>query len=79
MSKLLKRLHRIKTRLTDSHGLVPHSEKWFEFWDAKMDRVIAGEQVDLSGMTLEYIDAMIARGKEAADNDEGRYQATCDS
>ena len=79
MSKLLKRLHRLESRLTDSHGLVPHSAAWFEFWDAKMDQVIAGEQVDLSGMTLEYIDAMIARGKEAADNDEGRYQATCDS
>jgi len=44
-----------------------------------IDRVIAGEQVDLSGMTLEYIDAMIAMGKEPTDNDAGHYQATSDS
>jgi hypothetical protein len=78
MSKLLRRLHRLETRVTDSHGLVPHSTEWFEFWDVKIDRVMTGEQVDLSGMTLEYIDAMIARGREPTDNDAGHYQATCD-
>jgi len=80
MSKLLKRLHRLETRLTDSHGLVPHSEKWFNYWGEKVNRFLAGEKdVDLRGISLEFIDALMATGKEAADNDESRFQATFDS
>ena len=72
MSKLLRRLRRLEARVTDSHGLVPHSEEWFSYWEAKVDQVIAGEDpVDLRGMTLEFVDALIAKGKEAANNDEG--------
>ena len=38
---------------------------------------MAGEKdVDLRGISLEFIDALMAKGKEAAENDESRYQAT---
>ncbi len=47
MSKLLKRVQKLETRSTNIHGLVPHSEKWFSHWEAKVDQVMAGEDVDL--------------------------------
>ncbi len=72
MSKLRRRVQKLETRLTDIRGLVPHSAEWFSYWEAKVDQVIAGEDsVDLRGMTLEFVDALIAKGKEAANNDEG--------
>ena len=71
MSKLLRRVQKLETRLTDSRGLVPHSEEWFSYWEAKVDQAIAGADVDLRGMSLEFVDALIAKGKEAANNDEG--------
>ena len=78
MAKLLTRVQKLEALLTDTRGLVPHSEEWFNYWSAKVDQVIAGERdIDLRGMTLEFIDALIA--KEAAVNDAGRYQATFDS
>jgi len=70
MSRLLKRLQQLESKFTDRQGLISHSPEWFSYWDAKIDHVIAGEQVDLSGMTLEYIDAMIARGKEAPEDED---------
>ncbi len=69
MSKLRRRVQKLETRLTDIRGLVPHSAEWFSYWEAKVDQVIAGEDsVDLRGMTLEFVDALIAKGKEAANN-----------
>jgi len=70
MSILLRRLHRLEARVTDSHGLVPHSEEWFNFWSDKVGQVMAGERVDLRGMTLEFIDSLIAKSNEM-DNYEG--------
>jgi hypothetical protein len=79
MSKLLKRLQILETRLTDSEGLVPHTAEWFGYWGGKVDQVIAEEDVDPPGMALEFVDAPIAKGKEAENNDEGRYQANSNS
>ena len=78
MARLVNRLLQLEAKLKNRQGLVPHSREWFSYWDAKVARVIAGEEVDLSGMTLEYVDATIARGTKT-DNDEERYQTTCDS
>ncbi len=78
MSKLLTRLHRLEARITDSHGLAPHSEEWFNFWSDKVGQVMAGEQVDLRGMTLEFIDALIAKSNEM-ENYEGNVQAASHS
>ena len=80
MSNLLKRVRKLEARLTDFNGLVPHSKEWFEYWEGKLDQFLAGgDSVDLRGMTLEFVDALIAKGKEAANNDEGAYQATSNS
>jgi hypothetical protein len=79
MSKLLSRLQSLEARLTDSVGLVLHSAEWFSNWEAKVDQVIAGEDVDPRGLTLEFVDALIAKGKEARNNDEGGHQANSNS
>jgi len=63
MSRLQTRVRKLETLFTDSHGLVPHSKEWFDYWEAKVERVLAGEDVDLRGMTLEFVDALIAKGK----------------
>jgi hypothetical protein len=39
---------------------MPHSEE-FAFRDAKVAPVMAREDVDLTGMSLEYVDAMLAK------------------
>jgi hypothetical protein len=79
MSKLLTRVQRLETLSTDVHGLVPHSDAWFSHWEAKVDQVIAGEDVDPRGMALEFVDSLIAKGKEAENNDEGGHQAASHS
>ena len=68
MATLFKRVQKLEALLTDTQGLVPHSEEWFNFWSSKVDQVIAGESVDLRGMTLEFIDAVISEG---AQRDQG--------
>jgi hypothetical protein len=39
---------------------VPHSPAWFEFWGNKLDRSMAGEDVDLTFMTIEVTGAFVA-------------------
>jgi hypothetical protein len=75
MSKLLNRVQKLEALLTDIHGLVPHSAEWLRHWEAKIERVMAGEDVDLRGLTLEFVDALVAKGQEARNNHEGGYQA----
>ena len=43
---------------------------------AKIERAMAGEDVDLRGLTLEFVDALLAKGKEAAGSDEDTRGAT---
>ena len=76
MSKLLKRVQKLEALLTDVHGLVPHSEEWFEYWGAKIERTMAGEDVDLRGLTLEFVDALLAKVKEATGTDEDTRGST---
>lgn len=68
MSNLLRRVRKLEGRWTDRTGLIPHSPEWFEYWGEKLDRSLAGEDVDLTGMTIEVMDAFIA----AADAEESR-------
>jgi len=80
VSNLLKRVRKLEARLTDFNGLVPHSKEWFEYWEGKIDQFLAGDKsVDFRGMTLEFVDALIAKGKEAANKDEGAYEPTSNS
>jgi hypothetical protein len=63
VTNLRRRIRKLETQLTDANGLVPNSKEWFEHWYRKIDQVIAGEKnVDLHGMTLAVIDAIIHGG-----------------
>ena len=33
MTRLQRRLKKLESVLTDSMGLVPHTQKWLEYWD----------------------------------------------
>ena len=62
MSKLLKRIQQLETQFKDTHGLIPHTEEWFEYWCDRLYRAVWKKEGDLSGMTLEFIRELIARG-----------------
>jgi hypothetical protein len=55
----------------DSHGLIPNTPEWLEFWSDKLERLYAGENVDLTGITLAVTDAII----EAGEREESRSLA----
>jgi hypothetical protein len=60
MPNLVKRVRKLEARWTDRTGLVPHSPEWFDYWGEKLDRIEAGEDVDLTGFSLDVTDAFIA-------------------
>ncbi len=47
------------------HGLVPHTEEWLSYWKRKVDQFIAGEEVDLMGISLDVTDSIIAESRQA--------------
>ena len=63
MTNLQRRLRRLEAGILDSHGLIPNTPEWLEFWGDKLDRLDAGEDVDLTGMTLAVVDAIIEAGE----------------
>ena len=71
MANYRLRIRKLESRFPDATGLVPHSKEWFEHWYRKIDQVIAGEEnVDLRGMTLAVIDAIIHGGTKGSSHDE---------
>ncbi len=36
MTRLEQRLRKLEGMLTDSGGLVPHTQKWLEYWDRQI-------------------------------------------
>jgi hypothetical protein len=68
MRNLARRLRKLEAGILDSQGLIPNTPEWLEFWSEKLDRLVAGEDVDLSGMTLAVTDAII----EAGEREEGQ-------
>jgi hypothetical protein len=70
MRNLARRLRKLEAGILDSQGLIPNTPEWLDFWGDKLDKLIAGEDVDLSGITLAVTDAIIAAGEreEAAAN-----------
>ena len=36
MSNLFRRLRKLEEHLTDPSGLVPHSQRWLEYWDREI-------------------------------------------
>ena len=61
MPNLSRRLQKLEAQLKDRRGLISHSEELFNYWAEKVDQTIAGDSsVDLTGITLEFVDALIA-------------------
>jgi len=78
MTSLQRRLRKLEAGIVDSHGLIPNTPEWLEFWSEKIDRLIAGEDVDLTGITLAVTDAIIEAGEREAPEamDDLSVQAT---
>ena len=67
MLNLARRLRKLEAAWKDANGLVPHTEQWLKYWRGKIDQVVAGEaNVDLRGITIEVVDAILADSQEAA-------------
>jgi hypothetical protein len=65
MARFERRLHKLEARLTDCSGLVPHTEGWWDYWMARVGKLIGGEKLD-ELVPLEFIDALIGQGESDA-------------
>ena len=54
MTNLRRRLRKLEAQLTDSCGLVPHTQGWFDYWERKAVRILNEEDSDR--IPLEYTD-----------------------
>jgi hypothetical protein len=43
MTKLQRRMKKLEAVLTDSMGLVPHTQKWLEYWDRQYFLFLTGK------------------------------------
>jgi len=65
MSNLRRRLQKLEARLTDSSGLVPHSQAWRDYWFPRIDRIFSGQEPGPpGGVPLEVVHEFIAAGDE---------------
>jgi len=60
---LVRRLQKLERRLTDTTGLVPHSEAWFTYYEDQCDRFAAGE--DVPHIPLAVIDRIVEEADRA--------------
>jgi hypothetical protein len=59
MANISTRLRKLEARLTVSAGMVALSNDWFTFWQARIERLVAGEAPERIGrIPLEVIDQM---------------------
>ena len=78
MTNLQRRLKKLEAGLTDPSGLVPHTQKWLEYWDRQMylrmtDQLPPGQgvgSIEAVRAVMQYTDdprslvASIARNEE---------------
>jgi len=64
LNSLVRRVQKLEGRLTDSTGLVPHSEAWFAYYEDQCDRFGDGE--DVPYIPLAVIDRIVEEGDRAA-------------
>jgi len=62
MTNLARRLRKLEAGILDCHGRIANTPEWLEFWGDKLDQLIAGEDVDLTG-ALAVVDAIIEAGE----------------
>jgi len=58
MPRILTRLRKLEAQLTDRNGLVPHTKPWWDYWNPRIENLIAGEAFDQK-IPVEVIDALI--------------------
>ena len=75
MRRLNNRLKKLEARITDEHGLVPHSPKWMAYWVTQMDRALAGERLAIK-IPLEFVDALLAVARVARNLPRGSNPLT---
>jgi hypothetical protein len=57
--QLARRVQRLEAKLTDGTGLRPHSPEWKARWEAKLSRIVSGEDPGEPGaISLEVWDAI---------------------
>lgn len=61
-SNLHRRVRNLEARLIDiSSGLVPNTQPWRDYWFARIERMVSGEEPGTPGcIPLEVVDAYIA-------------------
>jgi hypothetical protein len=59
MPKISTRIRKLEAQLTIRTGPAPSSNEWFAFWEARIERLVAGEAPERIGrIPLEVIDQM---------------------
>jgi hypothetical protein len=64
MARLERRLRKLEARLTDRSRLVPHTQRWLDYWIEKLDKLVNGEPVE-EKIPVEFLDVLIARADAA--------------
>jgi hypothetical protein len=59
MVRFERRLRHLEAQLTDRSGIVPHTKQWFDYWNARVDTLLAEEELN-EKIPLAFFDALIA-------------------
>ena len=66
MTNREKRIRRLEALLTDPSGLVPHSQRWLEYWDRQMYLHATHQPRDSSAFSVEAIRAVMKYADDPA-------------
>jgi hypothetical protein len=64
MGRLDRRLRKLEARLTDRSRLMPHTPQWFDYWMARLDKLVNGDPVE-EKIPFEFLDVLIKRADAA--------------
>lgn len=72
-ASLTNRVRKLEAKYLDATGLIPHSEAWFTFWEAKLDLLLAGEDIGNVRIPIEVTDRLIAAADAESLADTSRH------
>ena len=62
MTNLQRRLKKLEAYLTDPSGLVPHTQKWLEYWDRQFNLFLTGQHPNaLRNCSVEVLHTVMTR------------------
>ena len=73
MRNLIRRLHKIEAGLTDATGLVPQTEAWFDFYEARWASIVDDEG-RVIGPIFDIPLAVVDRVIERFDREQGAIE-----